>query len=48
MKQVTFDFNGCNFAVTGASLGMGREVARELAATGAQVLAMAKASRAGR
>lgn len=42
MSQVTFDFRGCNFVVTGASSGMGKQVTMELAATGAKVLAIAR------
>lgn len=40
--QVKFDFQGCNYAVTGASSGMGREVARQLALAGGRVLAIAR------
>lgn len=42
MKQVTFDFTGKNFVVTGASSGIGRQIAIELAAAGANVLAIAR------
>lgn len=42
MKQVTFDFTGKNFIVTGASSGMGRQIALELAEAGAKVLAIAR------
>lgn len=42
MSQVTFDFTGCRFAVTGASSGMGCALAKELAAAGADVLAIAR------
>ena len=42
MSQVTFDFSGCNFVVTGASSGMGKQVTMELAAAGAKVLAIAR------
>lgn len=42
MKQVTFDFTGKNFIVTGASSGMGRQIAIELAEAGAKVLAIAR------
>lgn len=42
MKQVKFDFTGCNFAVTGASSGMGRQIALDLASAGATVLAIAR------
>ena len=42
MSQVRFDFSGGRYAVTGASSGMGRQIAAELAAAGAQVLALAR------
>ena len=42
MGQVTFDFTGCRFVVTGASSGMGCALARELALAGADVLAIAR------
>lgn len=42
MGNVTFDFTGKNFVVTGASSGMGRETVMELAASGACVLALAR------
>lgn len=42
MSQVTFEFTGCNFVVTGASSGMGKQVAIELAEAGAKVLAIAR------
>lgn len=42
MKQVTFDFAGKNFIVTGASSGMGKQIALELAEAGANVLAVAR------
>lgn len=42
MSQVTFNFTDCNFVVTGASSGMGKQVAIELAAAGAKVLAIAR------
>lgn len=42
MKQVTFDFTGKNFIVTGASSGMGRQITLELAEAGAKVLAIAR------
>lgn len=42
MGRVTYDFSGERFAVTGASSGMGRTVAEELAASGAVVLAIAR------
>lgn len=42
MSNVKFDFLGENFVVTGASSGMGRQVALELAQSGAKVLAIAR------
>ena len=42
MKQVIFDFTDKNFIVTGASSGMGRQIALELAEAGAKVLAIAR------
>lgn len=42
MKQVKFDFTGKNFIVTGASSGMGRQIALELAEAGATVLVIAR------
>lgn len=42
MAQVTFDFTGKNFIVTGASSGMGRQIALELAEAGAKVLVIAR------
>lgn len=42
MSKVNFDFTGENYVVTGASSGMGRQVALELAQAGATVLAVAK------
>ena len=40
--EVTFDFTGKRFVVTGASSGMGWQVTRELALSGANVLAIAR------
>ena len=42
MGTVRFDFSDENFVVTGASSGMGRQIAEELAASGAMVLAIAR------
>ena len=42
MSKVNFDFTGENYVVTGASSGMGRQVALELAQAGAKVLAIAR------
>ena len=42
MSNVTFDFTGKRYIVTGASSGMGRQVALELAAANAQVLVIAR------
>ncbi|WP_276839989.1 SDR family oxidoreductase [Anaerovibrio lipolyticus] len=42
MQEVTFDFRGKNYAVLGASSGIGRQVALELSRAGAGVLAMAR------
>ena len=42
MSDVTFDFSGKNFAVVGASSGIGRQVALELARSGAYVLAIGR------
>lgn len=42
MGKVSYDFSGERFVVTGASSGMGRAVATELASAGATVLAVAR------
>lgn len=42
MSKVTYDFTGERFVVTGASSGMGRQIAVELAGAGAIVLAIAR------
>lgn len=42
MSEVTFDFSGKNFAVTGASSGIGKQVALELLSAGANVFAVAR------
>ena len=42
MSNVQFDFTGENFVVTGASSGMGKQVAVDLAQSGATVLAIAR------
>jgi NAD(P)-dependent dehydrogenase (short-subunit alcohol dehydrogenase family) len=40
--EVTFNFTGKRFIVTGASSGMGRQITKELALAGAEVLAIAR------
>lgn len=42
MASVSFDFSGNNYLVTGASSGIGRQIALDLAASGAKVLAVAR------
>lgn len=42
MSKVTFDFTDERYVVTGATSGMGREVALELACAGAKVLAIGR------
>lgn len=42
MASVEFDFTKNNYVVTGASSGMGRAIAKSLAAKGANVLAIAR------
>ncbi len=42
MSKVSFDFSGERFIVTGASSGIGRQIASELAGAGATVLAIAR------
>lgn len=42
MKNLQFDFSNRNFIITGASSGMGKQVALELAQAGANVLAVAR------
>ena len=42
MSEVTFDFRGKNFAVTGASSGIGKQVVLDLLEAGANVLALAR------
>ena len=44
MSRIVYDFTGENFVVTGASSGIGRQVARELAQAGACVLAVGRNS----
>ena len=44
MSRVIYDFTGDNFVVTGASSGIGRQIARELADSGAKVLAIGRNS----
>lgn len=41
-KEIAFDFNGRNYVVVGASSGMGRNIASNLAKSGANVLAIAR------
>lgn len=42
MSKVKFDFTDENYVITGASSGMGKQIALELAAAGANVLAVAR------
>lgn len=42
MSEVTFDFKGKNFVVTGASSGIGKQITLELLQAGANVLAVAR------
>lgn len=42
MAEVSFDFTGNNYLVTGASSGIGKQVVLDLAASGAKVLALAR------
>jgi NAD(P)-dependent dehydrogenase (short-subunit alcohol dehydrogenase family) len=42
MSQITFDFSGQKFVVTGASSGIGRQIALELAEAGAMVLGLGR------
>lgn len=42
MSKIAFDFTGENYVVVGASSGMGRQIALELARSGAIVLAVAR------
>ena len=42
MSNINFDFKDENYVVTGASSGMGRQTALELARSGARVLAIAR------
>ena len=42
MSKVIYDFTGERYVVTGASSGMGRQVALELAESGAEVLAIGR------
>ena len=44
MSDVHFDFSGKNFVVVGASSGLGRQIAGELAESGAHVLAIARST----
>ena len=42
MGKINFDFTGEHYAVTGASSGLGRQIAMDLANAGAEVLAIAR------
>lgn len=42
MQEVTFNYSGKNFVVVGASSGIGKQIALELAQAGANVLALAR------
>lgn len=42
MINIRYNFNGCNYLVTGASSGIGKQVVLDLAKTGAKVLALAR------
>lgn len=42
MNKIIFDFTGERYAVTGASSGLGRQIAIDLANAGAEVLAIAR------
>lgn len=42
MAHMTYDFSGGNYIVTGASSGIGKEVALALAGAGAKILAIAR------
>jgi NAD(P)-dependent dehydrogenase (short-subunit alcohol dehydrogenase family) len=42
MREITYNFSGKRFVITGASSGMGRQIAIELAEAGATVLAIAR------
>ena len=42
MSRVLYDFSGERYVVTGASSSMGRQVARELAVAGADVMALGR------
>ena len=42
MSELEFDFRGKNFAVTGASSGIGKQIALELLQAGANVMAVAR------
>ena len=44
LSNVTYDFTGCKFVITGASSGIGRQIALELAKANAFILAIARRS----
>lgn len=46
MSNIKYDFSNQNFVITGASSGMGKQVAIELAEAGANVLAIARGEEA--
>ena len=44
LSNVTYNFTGCKFVVTGASSGIGRQITLELAKANAFILAIARRS----